>query len=88
MNLVQIDCNEMTEREQAHGYLAKQFRFPEWYGANLDALYDCLTEIGEETEIEVLHVEALNHLGNYGHLLLETIYDAELENEYLTVLEK
>lgn len=26
------------------GELGKAFRFPEWYGRNLDALHDCLTD--------------------------------------------
>ena len=36
-----------TDRCVLHNYLAKEFGFPSYYGKNLDALYDCLTEIGE-----------------------------------------
>ena len=34
---------------QIHNYLANQLSFPPYYGRNLDALYDCLTERGEDT---------------------------------------
>ena len=40
----------LLEREAAQAYLKEQLSFPEWYGGNLDALYDCLTVLGE-TEI-------------------------------------
>lgn len=36
---------------QVHNYLCNQLRFPDWYGRNLDALFDCLTELGEDTAI-------------------------------------
>lgn len=36
---------------QLHNYLCNQLRFPAWYGRNLDALYDCLTERGEDTTL-------------------------------------
>ena len=36
---------------QIHNYLANQLSFPTYYGRNLDALYDCLTERGEDTTL-------------------------------------
>jgi RNAse (barnase) inhibitor barstar len=32
-----------------HSALAATLGFPDWYGANLDALWDCLTDLAEPT---------------------------------------
>lgn len=44
-----IDCENLLDRKQAHGYLAQMLNFPEHYGKNLDALFDCLTELNDCT---------------------------------------
>ena len=44
MEIVIIDAKRLTEKIQAHEYLQKLFSFPDYYGKNLDALYDCLSE--------------------------------------------
>ena len=41
-----LDGSQMTTRESAHEHLAKQLRFPDYYGKNLDALNDVLGEMG------------------------------------------
>ena len=38
-------------KKALHAYLKEKFGFPEYYGNNLDALYDCLTDISEPTAI-------------------------------------
>lgn len=40
------DCRELVQE-----YIARQMDFPEYYGKNLDALYDCLTDIAEPTAV-------------------------------------
>jgi RNAse (barnase) inhibitor barstar len=32
--------------------IGRAFGFPEWYGANLDALYDCLTDLPADRAAE------------------------------------
>lgn len=46
-----IDCGRIDGLREFHFVLAKQLRFPGWYGNNLDALYDCLTDIQEDTRL-------------------------------------
>lgn len=37
----------MCEEELAHEYLQEELELPEYYGKNLDALYDCLTSFSD-----------------------------------------
>lgn len=57
MKKVTIDTSKLTTMDQIHDYLAKELNFPPYYGKTLDALYDCLTDIAEETEIELIAEE-------------------------------
>ena len=52
---------QLSTREEMHAYLAKMLHLPAYYGNNLDALHDCLTEIGEETELILLNWDAYDH---------------------------
>lgn len=40
-----IDCRELSSRAAAHDCFARVFALPAFYGRNLDALYDVLTEL-------------------------------------------
>ena len=53
---VKLDTYQMIDREDAHEYLKNKFQFPDYYGRNLDALYDLLTEM-HETEVVIVHRE-------------------------------
>ncbi|MBQ2763574.1 MAG: barstar family protein [Firmicutes bacterium] len=59
MKKVTIDTNQLQTMDQIHDYLAKELNFPPYYGKTLDALYDCLTDISEETEIELIAEEGM-----------------------------
>ena len=37
--------------EEFHEILARELQFPSYYGHNLDALHDCLTDVSAETVI-------------------------------------
>lgn len=86
MNLVILDGEKIISKEQLHRHLAWSLNFPEWYGKNLDALYDCLTDVQERTGIHVLNKEALyENLGPMTHGLLRVLRDAAAENPNLHV---
>ncbi len=70
-----IDCRCMTDREAAHEYLKTLFSFPDYYGKNLDALYDCLSEL-PPCRVRLDGAWALCRLGEYALPLLETFCDA------------
>ena len=72
-----LDGNNITDRETLHDVLAASLQLPDWYGRNLDALYDCLSDIQEETEIRLLHEEALeDYLGCYAGAFRKAVYSA------------
>lgn len=79
-----LDSGQLLEPEAAHAYLADRLELPDYYGGNLDALHDCLTEIGEDTQLILKMAE--NHRDNI-HLknILMVMMDAEAENPYLSV---
>lgn len=44
---VLVECSDCVEKDALLKAIGRAFAFPEWYGANLDALYDCLTDLPE-----------------------------------------
>ncbi|MDO4798710.1 MAG: barstar family protein [Coriobacteriales bacterium] len=43
--------DDVADAAQAHAILARELDFPDYYGANLDALEDCLGDIATPTRI-------------------------------------
>ena len=72
-----IDGRNMKDKQTLHVYLKEQCKFPEYYGNNLDALYDVLTDREEPLEIKLEHADELKeiHCG-YGEAFIETLEDA------------
>jgi len=64
-------------KKDGHDYLKEVLNFPDYYGKNLDALYDCLCEIGTETSITLINS------GCVSEDLIDTFADAARENEFL-----
>lgn len=81
MRICILDGEMILNKEMLHSTLAGAMDFPDWYGRNLDALYDCLTDMTEETEIRIRNENALTeHLGNYAEALKKALRAAAEEN--------
>ena len=74
-----LDCEKLLRRKQAHLYLAEMLDFPDYYGKNLDALYDCLTELGE-CAIELKGADILQEPECYGAKVLRVLREAAAAN--------
>ena len=74
-----IDCSLIHTREDLHRVFREALSFPEWYGNNLDALRDCLTELSGK--VRLLDWETAEaRLGDYGRKAKKAIASAALEN--------
>ena len=81
MNIFILDGTRMLDRSEAHRYIARILRLPEYYGENLDALYDCLTEICESS---IIRVEAMMPRETaFYQKLIRVMQDAADENSRL-----
>lgn len=82
-----LDGQTIETRDQLHNALKQALELPDWYGRNLDALYDCLTDSHTALSIEFQNREALtDHLGRYAKALEQVIRDAAEENEHIEVI--
>ena len=85
MKKVILDFSYAESREEIHATLKRQMEFPEYYGNNLDALYDCLTEIGEDTAVGIYMTEDDSEISEYLRRMQMVFADAEEENDHLAV---
>lgn len=83
MRKVILDFDGRQTSEQIHQHLAEALHLPEHYGRNADALYDCLTEIGEPTCIAVYNADISN---GYISVIAEVMRDAECDNNNICVV--
>jgi len=76
-----LDGKKIDSSDQLHAALQKALELPDYYGHNLDALWDCLTGLIEmPLTIRWVHFqESKQKLGEYSQLLLELFRDAERE---------
>lgn len=72
--------------EEIHEYLAEELEFPAYYGKNLSALYDVLTDLSEDVRIIMdLSGTADEELLEEAEKMVEVMEDASEENEYLEI---
>ena len=81
-----IDCTNATSKEALHQHLKEVLLLPDYYGGNLDALFDCLTQMCQPAVFRFLRVNQLQKLGDYGLDLIETFRDASEENPILELV--
>ena len=86
MNDICINCARLHSREELHDTLAQKLSFPDYYGKNLDALYDCLSELSCPVHLTLLHFDQLGELlGEYTLWLRQVFEEAEMSNDLLAV---
>ena len=83
MKMITINCAGIEDPRQFHETLAQALDFPDWYGKNLDALFDCLMELGSPV---ILRLENWQVLGPWKAGFGSVFADAGLENPDLDVI--
>ncbi len=78
-----IDCAGIPDKHSLHLLIAQTLSFPDYYGHNLDALMDCLTDIREPSVITVQNWQMLD---DWALGFWETLLDAQRENANITVI--
>ena len=74
---IQLDFNHIENKEQLHKYLKQSLKLPDYYGSNLDALHDCLTEKRSIEKISIVHFDSLeSKLEDYAGILIQVFTDA------------
>ena len=86
MERIILDCERITTGEAFHTAISLALGFPGWYGGNLDALHDLLTERTTDTALQ-LHgwQNAKAALGPYGTRLEKVLVISARENPCLTI---
>lgn len=80
MSIYLLDGKDMTSREAAYELIAKELAFPYYFGKNLDALYDCLTEKNADNTVIFVNTALLEeYLGDYAEKILSCFRDASSE---------
>ena len=74
-----VDFSGVTDKESFHACLKKSLPLPEWYGENLDALYDSLTELDDACIYFKNCGQAAASLADYYNSFLNVIADAQME---------
>ena len=87
MELYRIDIREVRTRKELHEKISEALPLPDYYGNNLDALFDVLTECGEErTIVFIVNENVEEALGKYYAALQAMCGAAADENPELTIL--
>ena len=82
MKQITLDGNLLSDLTQVHDYLKEQLNFPEYYGKNLDALHDCLTDL---SDVEIT-ITAPDQDGAIFQKVLRVFKAADRENDELKVI--
>ncbi|MDD4679214.1 MAG: barstar family protein [Tissierellia bacterium] len=81
MEEIFLDGYKMISKSETHKYIKKMLNFPDYYGENLDALWDILSTKSKLISIFLLHEEKIyENLGDYGKQLIDVFQEAANSN--------
>lgn len=87
---VTLDLTGIYDEETLHEYLSKMLSFPEYYGRNFDAFWDCIRDDEQSTMPKTLNVIGLSalasHLPQEAKLLKQSLLDYQKERDIYLIL--
>ncbi len=84
MNRVQLSAAAWRTPGDAHDALARALQFPGYYGRNLDALHDCLTELTDTKLVIEDCARAAAQMENWAGFL-QVFFDSAARNKRLEI---
>ena len=84
MNRVQLSAARWQSEKDVHDALAKALSFPDYYGRNLDALHDCLTEL-DDTQLVIEDCAAAGARIEKWPGFLAVFFDSAAQNSRLQI---
>ena len=76
--LILCDFERLQTPDAVYDYLSEELAFPPYFGRNLDALHDCLTDVSTPTRLILTGTEA-----PVAQRFLPVLRDAAKQNRYL-----
>lgn len=87
MNYIILDFNVIKSLWTLHEYFKEVFNLPDYYGHNMDALWDCLDCSFEfPTTIVLKNIEKIpSEMNEATEIMLKFVEDLQRDNEKVTV---
>ena len=85
MRKLLLICDGLDSLHELHTRMKELFGFPEYYGENFDAMFDCLTDVCEPTRLEVRDLKK-SGLGAAARVFRQVVLDADESNPNFHVI--
>ena len=79
MRKLTLLCESLGSLHELHTVMSELLSFPDYYGENFDAMFDCLTDICEPTRLEVRDLKK-SGLGAAARVFRQVLLDADESN--------
>ena len=80
MKIIELDGRLLQRTAEGNAYIKQMLGFPDYYGKNLDALHDQLTELGRTVEIHIVYCDEMDKG------VKRVFMDASNENNNLNII--
>ena len=76
MKRVELIASQLTDKDILHDVLIRELDLPEWYGRNLDALHDCLTQL-QDVELVLIGFPDEGYLARVRRVIVDAAWSNE-----------
>lgn len=89
MKEIIINGKNIIDRASFHRYMKEGLNLGDYYGENLDALWDILSPYSEQVLIRIINQNLLEeNLGQYGKSIVDLFLDLEEENYNIVLIKE